>query len=133
MLNDRCVLGMTGRCFALLASTALVSLSALGFSSSALATNHPKGEFAPYANCPLKNKAVDDCTLAETTSGKFTVGSREVPINKTITLTGGLIEKETGLEFVAAENGETLTKVPLYVPGGLLGLVKCNEIKGMVS
>ena len=47
-----------------------------------------------------------------------------MPINKTITLQGGTIENpETGaLTFVGAENGETLSKTALYVPGGLLGI-----------
>ena len=58
-----------------------------------------------------------------TTSGEFTVGKKTVPINKTITLQGGTIEnEETGaLTFVGAENGETLSKTALYVPGGLFG------------
>lgn len=39
--------------------------------------------------------------------------------------------KETDVEtFVGALNGETLSKTPQKVPGGLLGLVNCTEIKG---
>lgn len=118
------ILRTTSRRCALLASAvAAVSLCALGVSASALAANHPKGEYAPYANCPLKNATVEDCVLAETTSGQFTVGKREVPINKTITLTGGFYETSSGLQFEGAENGETLTKVALNVPGGLLDIV----------
>jgi hypothetical protein len=102
-----------------------VPIAAIGSASPALATNHPKGEFAPYANCPLKNPEVDDCVLAETTSGEFTIGKRNVPINKTITLTGGFnVNEETGLlEFKGAEDGNTLAKVPLTVPGGLLNVI----------
>jgi hypothetical protein len=116
---------MISRRFTAFAATALItSLCALGGASSALATeHHPKGEFAPFANCPLSTTNLSDCVLAETTSGYFAIDKREVPINKTITLTGGFIEEETGLKFVGAENGETLTKVPLYVPGGLLDIL----------
>ena len=53
-------------------------------------------------------------------------------IQKEIMLQGGYTRNEaTEAEtFVGASNGETLTKAPQKVPGGLLDLVKCNEIKG---
>ena len=35
-----------------------------------------------------------------------------------------------GGEFVGALNGEPLSKTPQNVPGGLTGLVNCEEIKG---
>ena len=68
------------------------------------------------------------CVVASTSSGEFTVGKKTVPINKTITLQGGTIENEaTGeLTFVGAENGETLSKTALYVPGGLFGVKPRN-------
>ena len=96
----------------------------LAVASPALATeHHPTGNFAPFAQCPLSNAAVTGCIVADTSSGEFTVGKKTVPINKTITLQGGTIENAKGeLEFVAAENGETLSKTALYVPGGLLGI-----------
>jgi len=93
----------------------------LALAAPALATeHHPKGNFAPFADCPLSNPLTEVCIVANTTSGEFIVGSRNVPINKTITLQGGSYETKSGeLEFLAAENGETLSKTPLYVPGGL--------------
>lgn len=100
-------------------------LATLGLASPALAVeHHPKGDFAPFADCPLSNSSVTRCIVAQTTSGEFTVGKKTVPINKTITLQGGTIEdEETGaLTFVGAENGETLSKTALYVPGGLFGI-----------
>jgi hypothetical protein len=100
-------------------------MAALAVASPALATeHHPTGNFAPFADCPLSNPSVELCTVANTTSGEFTVGKRTVPINKTITLQGGLHENATGeLEFFAAEDGNTLSKTPLYVPGGLFNIV----------
>lgn len=93
----------------------------LAFAAPAVAAeHHPTGDYAPYADCPLGNPEVGNCLLAQTTSGEFTVGKKTVPINKTITLQGGTIENEAGeLTFVGAENGETLSKTALYVPGGL--------------
>lgn len=108
---------------------ALVAVAALilplAFASPALATeHHPKGNFAPFADCPLNNPAVEQCVVATTSSGEFTVGKKTVPITKAITLQGGTIENpETGeLTFVAAEDGKTLSKTALNVPGGLFGI-----------
>jgi len=85
----------------------------------------PTGDFAVFKQCPVSNPAVNLCVFAQSTGGEFHVGTKTVPINKTITLQGGsILNEETGEEtFVAASNGETLTKVPLNVPGGLLGIV----------
>ncbi len=97
----------------------------LAVASPALATeHHPTGNFAPFKYCPLSNASVTQCIIAETSSGEFTVGKKTVPINKTITLQGGTIpiKESNEVTFVAAENGETLSKTALYVPGGLLGL-----------
>ncbi len=101
-------------------------LASLALAPSALAKgNHPTGKFAPFLYCPLANATVEACTVANTTSGEFTIGKKTVPINKTITLQGGLkevpgTEEE---ELVAAENGETLSKTALAVPGGLFGII----------
>jgi hypothetical protein len=103
-------------------------LAAVG-ASSAMAT--PKGEYSVFAQCPTSNETISGCVVARTESGEFTIGSENVPLSKTQTLQGGFITGEGGnLTLVAAKNGETLTKTPQKVPGGLLGLVKCNEIKG---
>jgi hypothetical protein len=105
---------------------AVAPLAALGMASPALATeHHPTGEFAPFKDCPLSNPTIEDCLFAETTSGEFTVGKRTVPINKTITLQGGfkLNPKTEQIEVVGAEDGNTLSKTALTVPGGLFGIV----------
>lgn len=112
------------RCTLVAATALTVSLTALGAATPALATiHHPTGEFAKFADCPLSIEAVNGCVYAETNGGKFTVGKRTVPINKTIVLQGGFEVTETGLQFEGAENGETLAKVPLAVPGGLLDIL----------
>ncbi len=105
-------------------------VTTLGLATPALATeHHPKGNFAVFKDCPLSNSATNACIFAQTESGEFIVGKQTVPIKHTITLQGGIHETETGEEqFIAAENGETLSKTPQAVPGGLAGLVKCYEI-----
>lgn len=97
----------------------------LGAASTALAIeHHPTGDFAPFADCPLSNANTELCLLAKTESGSLTTGSKTVPITNPITLQGGLHElKEEELELIAAEDGNTLSKSPQTVPGGLLGVV----------
>jgi hypothetical protein len=114
--------GLPGRTFivivALFASLAVVT-------SASATIHHPKGAFSVFADCPLSNHEVPACTYAETTSGEFDVGKKAVPIVKPIILQGGLVESANPEEdsFVAAENGETIVKTALPVPGGLLGIV----------
>jgi hypothetical protein len=108
-----------------LAVGVIAPLATLGLASPALAvTHHPKGEFAKFADCPLAISEVSGCVYAETTSGEFTVGKRTVPINKTIVLQAGFVEGPKGeLSVRGAEDGNTLSKVPLAVPGGLLNII----------
>lgn len=85
------------------------------------------GEYAKFSNCPLSNPAVEYCVYANSTSGQFTVGTKTVPLVNPQVLQGG-VEAVVGkeilgpLNFFAAANGETLTKSPQPVPGGLLGV-----------
>lgn len=106
---------------AMLAASLVVAAPALAVE------HHPTGLFAPFADCPLSNAAVEECIVSNTTSGEFIVGKNKkaVPISKTVTLQGGTIENpETGaLTFAGAEDGNTLSKTALSVPGGLLGVV----------
>jgi hypothetical protein len=113
-----------------LATAALAAIGVLGLSSSAYAVvHHPKGEFAVFADCPLTNPAVEACLVAKTESGRFTIGKENVPIVNPVILQGGVKKFFSGSEeFVAAEDGNTLPKSPQKVPGGLIGLIKCNEI-----
>ena len=108
-----------------------VPLLALFAATSALAT--PKGIFKRFSDCPLSTPGVTLCQYAETTGGEFAIGTTKVPINKTIVLQGGGIEtgKEINEYFlVPATDGNSLSKVELNVPGGLTGLINCEEIKG---
>jgi len=122
--------------FSAMALTAL--LTALGASPAMAA---PKGEYAVFADCPTSNENVQGCLAAKTESGEITIGKQKVPIEKTQTLQGGFEEEtpcnfpfsgkgECRLPFVAAADGNTLTKTAQNVPGGLLGLINCKEIKG---
>jgi hypothetical protein len=111
----------------------LVPVLGLMFVSSASAA--PKGIFKIFSDCPTTEPGVTICSFAETTSGEFAIGKTVVPINKPIVLQGGGIptgnpENENEYFLVPAKDGNSLSKTELNVPGGLLDLVNCEEIKG---
>jgi hypothetical protein len=113
-----------------MALTAIVS--AFAVASPAMAT--PTGEYAVFAQCPLSTPEIQGCVWAKTESGEFIVGKEKIPITNPIILQGGFLENEAFEEtFVGAANGETLSKSPQKVPGGLTGLVKCNEISNFLE
>lgn len=100
----------------------VTALATLGVASPALATSALKEDFLPFAHCPTSTAAV--CLVAPTTSGEFVLDHKTVHIDKTITLQGGLgSATDFGAQpLIAAAGGETLAKVPLTVPGGLVGI-----------
>lgn len=118
-----------GRALALLAGL----IASLVMAASALAVE-PTGDFAVFKQCPRFTSGVNFCVFGQIKSGEVTLGKQTVPIKNTITLQGGYERNETGTSvterFVGALNGDTLSKTPQPVPGGLLGLINCNEIKG---
>jgi len=106
----------------LITAFALLAAMALPASASA-AVHHPTGAFANFGECPLNHSPLFACIYAETTSGFVQTGKKTVPIVKPVVLQGGLELNEKGeTPFVPAEGGNTLTKVPQPVPGGLLGI-----------
>ncbi|MGN6216138.1 MAG: hypothetical protein ACTHN7_04160 [Solirubrobacterales bacterium] len=105
---------------------AAVMAVALVLPASAVAAPHnPTGNYARFNDCKLSNPNVDVCLYAETVGGSITTGAKTVPVKKPVVLQGG-IEAEGNifgpLRFVGAEDGNSLTKVPQPVPGGLLGV-----------
>jgi hypothetical protein len=105
----------------LLAAVALCALLIPASSASAAL----EGEFARFKTCPLANPEADLCVYAESTSGTFTMGKKTVPIKNTVVLKGAVHGPEGilgPLSFIAPTDGQTLSKTPQPVPGGLLGI-----------
>jgi hypothetical protein len=104
------------------------TLAMLGVASPAMAAL--EGELAVFEQCPTSNAQLEACLYGKTSSGEFIVGNKTVPITNPIIIQGGYVENRAAgaTEFVGAANGETISKTPEELPGGLAGLIKCNEI-----
>jgi hypothetical protein len=112
------------------------------FASMAVAApalaSEPQGPFSVFKECPRTTKGVGYCVYAQIESGEVKIGKTAVPINENkkseIILQGGYERNESKEpaeeHFFGAENGETLSKTPQNVPGGLLDLINCTEITG---
>jgi len=112
---------------------ALVAIMALTGLFATAASAAPKGEYAAFYDCPTTNPALVGCLQSRTESGEIKLGKQAVPIISTQILQGGIGEEEGEFGFqkvYAAVDGNTFSKTPQNVPGGLLGLVNCTEIKG---
>jgi hypothetical protein len=111
---------------------AMALTGALISASPALA--EPKGIFKVFNDCPVEVPGNALCSFGQTTSGEFVIGTTKVPINQTITLQGGAVKTGSSNPneyfLLPAKDGKSLSKTELNVPGGLTGLVNCEEIKG---
>lgn len=102
----------------------LVAALALVLVPSAFAASHnPKGEFAQFKECPLNRATITDCIYSLSNGGAFKVGKKTVPLVNPVTLQGGVEGAGEEVDFYGAENGDTLSKTPQPVPGGLTGVV----------
>ncbi len=77
-------------------------------------------EMAIFDDCPVNAPNVITCVYSPVTSGEFKLGGKSVAITRTVLLQGGI--SSVSPDLVAAANGETLSKTPLTVPGGLIGI-----------
>jgi hypothetical protein len=112
----------------------LVSLVSLGAAAASASAQPLSGPFAVFDQCPRFTAGVNFCTVAKIESGGARIGNGGLLIVNPITLQGGYErneEKEPVTErFVGALDGETLSRTPQPIPGGLAGLINCEEIKG---
>ncbi|HEX5610842.1 MAG TPA: hypothetical protein VFX45_12215 [Solirubrobacterales bacterium] len=107
----------------LIAGGLTAALGMLLFASTALASSHnPTGEYAQFAECPMNRATINDCVYSVTTGGSVTLGNKTVPLKNPATLQGGFEGEGSGIKFYGAENGDTLSKTPQPVPGGLVGV-----------
>jgi hypothetical protein len=101
-----------------LATAALAGALSLALAAPTFAaSHHPKGEYAPFAECPLSIKTVTDCIYSLSDKGGFTVGNGELPLINPLILQGGFEGGGEEVIFHGAENGETLSKTPQALAG----------------
>jgi hypothetical protein len=93
------------------------------------------GDFARFDQCPSTTPGVVHCLYSVTNKGEVVLGNKKTPIVNPVTLQGGYTEEnEEGFSsFFGAANGETLSKTPEPVPGGLVGLVPPEEAPLLVK
>jgi hypothetical protein len=108
------------------------ALTALLAPSALASSHHPTGEFSPFGECPLNRESITDCIFSVSSAGEFKVGTKTVPLTNPVTLQGGFEGVSPNIEFYGAENGDTLSKTPQPVPGGLLGLLNCKEQTNLI-
>jgi hypothetical protein len=118
-----------------LASLAIGVGLAFGVIVSPAFAGTPTGEWKNFADCPYEKSEVKECIYSETTSGEVAIGSTAVPIENRIVLQGGAtFNEETEVEtFYNATDGDTLTKVPQNVPGGISGIVPEESLPGWLK
>jgi hypothetical protein len=106
-------------------------LAGLEMVSPALA-NEPTGDFADFKQCPRFTTGVNLCLYSQMLSGELVIGNHALPVVSPVTLQGGIELNETTFAetFVGALNGETISRTPQNIPGGLPSLIDCEEIAG---
>ena len=107
-------------------AAALIATMLVPASSASAASHNPTGEFAQFNECPLSRATLFGCVYSESNGGFFQIGKKTTPLVNTVILQGGIEPKVGGevgeFSFFGAENGDTLSKTPQPVPGGLLGI-----------
>jgi hypothetical protein len=84
----------------------------------------PPAPYTQFAGCPnpfTENPKVLTCVRSEINGGHFKMGSKNVPIEKPITLTGG-VEKLFSPSPLLFNSEGGLSKAKQKVPGGVIGL-----------
>ena len=93
-----------------------------------------RGDYAPFAGCPLSNPQTDVCFFAQAEGGELRIGHKAIPIAATITMQGGIHEDQASgrQQFIGAEGGETFSRVPQAIPGGRFEIAAPRSLPGYV-
>lgn len=104
-----------------LLTAAVMAVLAVALLAPAAQAKEPNPGYTQFAGCPSPEEkaGLALCVRAEITGGHLQIGKKDVPIKKTITLSGGTDAEFEG--FTANSKGG-LTPVKQEVPGGIIGL-----------
>lgn len=101
------------------------SLLATAVAACGLAATAPSpASAAPLAGCPTSTPGISACFKAVTTGGALKIRGLSVPLNRPLTITGGL----NGSAGWTPIQGAALAGAPLNVPGGLIGLSLTEQL-----
>ncbi len=110
----------------LVAAGAAAAMCGISATSAMASTTTDPGQppWSTFSDCPTAAPNLTLCVYSQTTTGSFTIGNTTVDVGSTpIVFQGGIATSKKGKSsFVPAADGNTLSQVPLTVPGGLLGL-----------
>ncbi len=97
------------------------AIAALVLLAPAASAREPAEGFERFAGCPSPEESPETpvCVLTNITGGHLQTGSKTVPIENPLTLSGAVNEAFEG--FTASPSGG-LSKVKQKVPGGVIGL-----------
>jgi hypothetical protein len=131
MIKDR-VVGIRRRTLIVMVALA-APLVSLGVVASASAES-PPGAFAVFGQCPRFAPGVNFCIYGQIEHGGEMIGNGGLAIVNPITFQGGYERNEEKRpvteRFVGAIDGETISRTPQPIPGGLSSLIDCTEIQG---
>jgi hypothetical protein len=109
------------------AATAAACAIALTFAPRVPA--EPTGIFRVFAQCPTKTPGDAQCIAGEVAGGEMSIGSVRVPIDRGLLLRAGDLpvgSSEAEYSLLPPENGETISKAELEIPGGLQRFANVN-------
>jgi len=104
-----------------LIGAAVAALVAIAMMAPLAQADTPAPGYSQFAGCPSKKEKsyISTCVRSVIKSGTFKMGSKEVPIEHPITLSGGADEN---LENFTATSKGGMPPVNQKVPGGVIGL-----------
>jgi len=114
---------MTSKRMLRLLVAAVGLITAFAMLSPAAQAATPKPGYTQFKGCPTEAElpGAITCLRSEIKSGHFQMGTKDVPIEKPIVLTGGVEELFTPVPVKFNSEGG-LTKAKQKVPGGVIGL-----------
>jgi hypothetical protein len=111
---------------------ALAAFAATALAAPVVQAATPAKGYERFAGCPSPKEVptVEACLYSVIKSGHFKMGSKNVPISKPMTLSGGVNGSLEG--FVANSKGG-LSPVKQIVPGGVIGLTGLDWLVNFLS
>lgn len=127
-------MGYSKRGLRMIGASFVAGLMLLASSITGSALAEPEGAFGVFSQCPYASAGTSHCIYSVTEGGAIVLGQKKVPIVNPVTLQGGYTEQVNIFsKMIAAKEGQTFSRAPQSVPGGLLGIVSPNDSSQLVK